>query len=132
MNAIANMTSSMTFNQMPYAPDSAQSNSLGFSHGSAPEKKLVLCLITIFFDDPSAYEALSKATKAFIDAVDEVAKKDGVKERFIYLNYAAKWQNVFQSYGQKQYDALKRTALKYDPRGVFQRQTGGIKLFGDR
>jgi hypothetical protein len=129
MQAITNITSSMTFNQMPAAPRPGQSDSLGFAPGSAPEKRLVLMLITIFFDDANAYDAISTATKAFVDAVDQVTKKDGVKERYIYLNYAARWQHVFQSYGQDSFSAMKRTATKYDPRKVFQRQTGGIKLF---
>ena len=49
---------------------------------------------------------------------------------FIYQNYAAAEQAVFQSYGSKNLDRLREISRKYDPYRVWQDlQPGYFKLF---
>jgi hypothetical protein len=128
MKDIANATSSITFQSIPSAPLPSMPNSFGFNPASAPEVHLVLCLVTIFFESPSALEQVGIATRAFIDAVDAIAKNEAADHAFRYLNYAAGWQDVLRSYGASQHNYLRSASRKYDPTGVFQRQVGGFKL----
>ncbi|KAF5125082.1 Bifunctional solanapyrone synthase [Metarhizium anisopliae] len=53
----------------------------------------------------------------------------GKLDPFIYINYAAQWQNPIASYGPASVDKLLETQRKYDPRRVFTRTVpGGFKL----
>ncbi|KAJ4335437.1 hypothetical protein N0V87_006095 [Didymella glomerata] len=59
------------------------------------------------------------------------AEKRGLTSRYIYMNYASKYQDVIASYGDANKAKLHSIAKKYDPRGVFQKlQPGYFKLNG--
>ncbi|KAF2114934.1 hypothetical protein BDV96DRAFT_494287 [Lophiotrema nucula] len=128
MNRMTTITSSMTFQSIPPPPPRGMPNSLGFHTKSSPEKNLVLCLISIFFEDTKSQEDLELATKDFIRAVDQVAEDEGAEELFTYLNYAAGWQNPLHDYGDEVLNDLRKVAIEYDPAGILQKQMGGFKL----
>jgi hypothetical protein len=53
----------------------------------------------------------------------------GVDDPYLYLNYAASWQDPINSYGPASVANLQAVSRKYDPSGVFQKQVpGGFKL----
>ena len=57
------------------------------------------------------------------------AEKRGLASRYMYMNYASKYQDVIASYGTANKASLLRIANKYDPKKVFQeRQPGYFKL----
>lgn len=50
--------------------------------------------------------------------------------RYIYQNYAAAEQKVFEGYGEENLESLRQVSKKYDPDGVFQKlQPGYFKLW---
>ena len=57
------------------------------------------------------------------------AKARGLSFKYIYENYAAAEQDVFESYGSANHAKLKAISKKYDPTGVFQTlQPGYFKV----
>lgn len=77
-------------------------------------------------DDEAVFEAAAR----FIDRVNATAYAQGLGHPFIYQNYAAVQQPVFQGYGQKNLAKLRAVSKKYDPQGVWQKlQPGYFKIF---
>lgn len=71
------------------------------------------------------------AGASFIDRTTAAAKALGLDYRFIYQNYAAKGQDVFEGYGEGNKRRLVEISEKYDPEQVFQKlQPGYFKLNG--
>ncbi|KAJ4357034.1 hypothetical protein N0V95_002840 [Ascochyta clinopodiicola] len=59
------------------------------------------------------------------------AQTRGLASKYIYMNYASKYQDVISSYGSANKAKLHAIANKYDPREVFQMlQPGYFKLDG--
>ncbi|OSS50293.1 hypothetical protein B5807_04791 [Epicoccum nigrum] len=59
------------------------------------------------------------------------AEKRGLASRYLYMNYASKYQDVIASYGSSNKARLQSIANKYDPKEVFQKlQPGYFKLDG--
>jgi len=57
------------------------------------------------------------------------AKDVGVWNKYLYLNYADKWQKPIRGYGENNVRMLKEVSRKYDPKQTFQKAAiGGFKL----
>jgi hypothetical protein len=83
------------------------------------------------WDDATKDATLNKAASDFMNAAKAEAKKRGLYNGYIYMNYAGPYQNVVPSYGETNLAKLKAIATKYDPSAVFQKlQPGGFKLDG--
>lgn len=128
--AFANTAAELTFQALPPLPAKGNPNSLGFAPNSSPEKDLVFLQFMFFFGDVGATEGLNTALNDLIRMVDKVAEEEGVKEDYLYLNFAAWFQDPFAGYGREQVRKLRHVAKKYDPEGFFQKQVyRGFKLF---
>ncbi|ORX93345.1 hypothetical protein BCR34DRAFT_499958 [Clohesyomyces aquaticus] len=129
--AHANPTSELTFQSLAPPPrNGSHPNVMGFAENATPEKDLVFLQIIFYFGDASATEGLNNALKDFIKMFDDIAEEEGVKNKYVYLNFAAWFQEPLQGYGNESLRTLKRVARKYDPKGLFQKQlAGGFKLF---
>ncbi|KAM0717763.1 hypothetical protein Q7P37_006095 [Cladosporium fusiforme] len=78
-------------------------------------------------DDDTIYAFASKVLRR----VKAEAKKRGKASRYLYMNYASKFQDVVASYGEGNKDRLMGIAKEYDPKRVFQElQPGYFKLEG--
>ena len=76
-------------------------------------------------DEPKFYNAISNVIKA----AKREAKRRGLDNDFIYLNYASEFQDPIGSYGAANKERLMKVSKKYDPAQVFQYlQPGGFKL----
>ena len=76
-------------------------------------------------DDAAVFAAIDR----FVSRSVKLAQKMELDNRFIYMNYAAKEQDVFGGYGKNNERKLKRIQREYDPEGVFKRlQPGYFKL----
>ncbi|KAF7900223.1 uncharacterized protein EAF01_007525 [Botrytis porri] len=76
-------------------------------------------------DDEKVFTVLDR----FVERAVDLAKEWGLDDRFIYMNYASKEQNVFGGYGEVNENKLRDVQRKYDPEGVFKRlQPGYFKL----
>ena len=104
----------------------ATDNSLGLAGHSG---SLVVCLVSPSWSDAVQDEQVYKAARSLMADVERRAKKLGVYDPYIYLNYAAPWQDVIQSYGDESVEKLKRVRKTVDSGEVFtQKVPGGFKI----
>ncbi|OXV07629.1 hypothetical protein Egran_04606, partial [Elaphomyces granulatus] len=103
-------------------------NALGLNPSDGP-----LVLLNLAFrwaspqDDNAIYSTIGKITA---DAIAE-AKKRGVFNQYLYMNYASQFQDVIAGYGPVNSQRLIDISQKYDPKQVFQKlQPGYFKLKG--
>ena len=81
------------------------------------------------FTDGGATEGLETELKNFIETFNGFAEEEGVGHDYIYMNYAASFQDPLGNYGAVELKRLRDVARKYDPTGVFQKQVpGGFKI----
>jgi hypothetical protein len=66
-----------------------------------------------------------RAGKNIIDRSVALGKEMGLHHPYIYQNYAAKDQDVFEGYGSKNRNRLREIQKKYDPEGIFSRLNPG-------
>ncbi|KAF7197662.1 FAD-dependent monooxygenase CTB5 [Pseudocercospora fuligena] len=93
-------------------------NALGITDEDGP---LLLMSIPIMWSDSSRDEEVLAFARTIMDRCVEASRKLGAFHSYIYQNYAAKEQRVFESYGKTSLERLRGVSRKYDPDGVFQR-----------
>lgn len=129
--AVQNLTGIMwTLNLEPLPPQiyqrGAADNSLGLEDRSGT---LVVCFLSRSWPDADQDEQVYAAARALMDDIEVRAKKLGVYDPYIYLNYAAPWQDVIASYGQESVSQLRALRARVDPCEIFTRQVpGGFKI----
>ena len=124
---------SMTFQAIPSVITSKSAQTGGNALGMDGSKNRVLTLITISWVNADDDARINAAAKNFFGKADAAAVPKGLKEDWIYLNYAAQWQDPIGSYGPENVAKLQNISKVYDPSGVFQTQvTGGYKLFNSQ
>ncbi|KAK0747391.1 hypothetical protein B0T21DRAFT_379454 [Apiosordaria backusii] len=90
---------------------------------------LAIGLLSPSWPDQSQDEQIYAAARVLMGDVESRAKRLGVYDPYIYLNYAAPWQNVIASYGKASVSRLQKLRTAVDPRKVFTHQvTGGFKI----
>lgn len=105
----------------------AGGNALGLEPKNGPQ---VVALLTTSWSNAADDEKVNTAVKGLFSQVESRAQALNLNNRWIYLNYAAKWQDVIGSYGSENVAKLQSTSKKYDPDGLFQYgEPGGYKLF---
>lgn len=101
-------------------------NSLGLT---ASDGDLVNVLLTIQWSQPSDDAAIKAAAQSLFSQAETFSKANGFYNPYLYLNYAAEWQDPLAGYGQDSLNFLKQVSRRYDPRQLFQKQVpGGFKL----
>lgn len=121
----------LTYQALP-ASITAQSASTGGNPlGLDPVKgSLVIVLWTVFWSNAADDERIDTALKRLFTRANDLAWKKGLYNDWVYLNYAAAWQDPISGYGAENKRKLQEISRKYDPKGVFQRDCpGGFKLF---
>lgn len=109
-----------------YAHKPPKTNPLGFSASSG---SMVVTLLSATWTDKSDDATIEKTARDLFSAIEDQARRLGVYEPFIYLNYAAPWQDPIASYGEDIVERLKLVSKKVDPRGIFQFGVpGGFKI----
>jgi len=66
-------------------------------------------------DDDTVYAAIDR----FVSRSVELARKRGLDNKFIYMNYASREQDVFGGYGEKSERRLRGVRRMYDEENVF-------------
>lgn len=128
--AYAKLSPELTFQSLPPVPrNGTPPNSLGFPSDSHPERDLVFVQIIFHFTEANATQGLTETLEKYSDLFNKLAEDEGVKSDWIYLNFAAKFQDPLKSYGKEVLGKLRKVAKEYDPKGFFQRQTDGFKLW---
>lgn len=105
----------------------AGKNSLGLSANEAPLTNVLLSLSWVNIGDDAKIEA---AGKGFFRRAKQASEDAGKCNEYLYLNYAAKWQDPINGYGAAEKARLRKVSRKYDKNGIFQKAVpGGFKLF---
>ncbi|KAF4551376.1 FAD-binding domain-containing protein 71 [Elsinoe fawcettii] len=97
-------------------------NPLGLKPEDGP---LTLFLINLFWQDAADDDAIITLASDCLKAVKAEAVARGLASDFVYMNYAAEFQDVIASYGAENKARLQQIAKKYDPQGVFQKLSPG-------
>ncbi|KAI1457496.1 putative oxidoreductase [Annulohypoxylon moriforme] len=112
-----------------YKRGGADTNALGLNKQDA---SLAVCLISPAWSDAAHDEQIYSAARSFISDVEEKAKNLSVYDPYIYLDYAAPWQDVIKSYGDENVRKLQALRKRVDPGEVFTRLVkGGFKIPGE-
>lgn len=102
-------------------------NSLGLT---GEEGNLFNLLLTVSWGTQDDDERIYRQARALFDESEAVARELGLFNEYVYLNYAAPWQDPLGGYGAESKARLQAVSKKYDPQGVFQKRVpGGFKLF---
>lgn len=109
-----------------YTNGGAYTNALGLTECSA---SLAIFLISPSWTDPAHDEKVYSAARSLIADVERRAKNLGVYDPFIYLDYAAPWQEVIKGYGEENVKKLQELRKRVDPNEVFTHKVeGGFKI----
>lgn len=130
LSTVAGLAYAFTLQPMPYTLYSRSASTGGNVLGLDRSKDdLINLLVTTGWDldsDNAKVEAALKKLEANTVALE---KQKGIFNEFIYLNYAAGWQDPIRGYGKNNVEFLKSVSKQYDPSGVFQKAVpGGFKL----
>ncbi|KAE8408386.1 hypothetical protein BDV37DRAFT_295913 [Aspergillus pseudonomiae] len=128
VDTIPGMVWAISLEPLPQAiyARNASKNALGLDDVSG---SLVVTLLSATWDNESDDEKVEKAARELFDNIDNDARKLGLYEPFVYLNYAAQWQDPISSYKSKNVELLKRVSEEVDPQRLFQTIVpGGFKL----
>ncbi|KAF2678012.1 hypothetical protein K458DRAFT_261552, partial [Lentithecium fluviatile CBS 122367] len=102
----------------------------GNSLGLNPEKPIVISMLTLTWKNTADDSNVMWAATVFMHSVRREAKRQGVHNPFIYLNYANGGQMVIDGYGAANKARLQAVSRVYDPAGIFQNAVpGGFKLW---
>lgn len=79
--------------------------------------------------DPTDDPSLNAAAENWVTSVQQFSASAGTNVDFLYLNYAASFQDPLASYGAANLAFMRQVSQKYDPEQVFQNLVpGGFKL----
>ncbi|KAI1158147.1 putative oxidoreductase [Nemania serpens] len=110
-----------------YTRGGVDTNALGLTNENG--RSLVVCLISPSWADSAHNDQVYDAARSLMDDIVARAKTLGAYTPYIYLAYAAPWQDVIQSYGAVNVKRLQRLRARVDPNQVFtKRVTGGFKI----
>ncbi|KAI0895158.1 putative oxidoreductase [Annulohypoxylon nitens] len=109
-----------------YTRGGADTNALGLT---GRKGSLVVCLVSPSWSDAAHDEQVYSAARSLMTDIEGRAKKLGVYDPYIYLDYAAPWQDVIKGYGEDSVKRLQELRKKVDPNLVFTRNVkGGFKI----
>ena len=130
-----NLTISLSFQPFPQIvtsngfstlnnPNSGNSLGLDSSRGD-----LTNVLLTVQWADPAVDNDVNYFAQNLFNKTEATNKQLGTYDPYLYLNYAAKFQDPIAGYGQQSQEFLEKVSKKYDPQQGFQNFVpGGFKL----
>ena len=90
----------------------AANNALGLA---GRRGSLAVCLLSPSWPDRAQDEQIYAAARAVIADIEHKAKTLGIYDPYIYLNYAAPWQDVIASYGEASVRRTQQLRARVDP-----------------
>ncbi|KAL4748946.1 hypothetical protein BDW72DRAFT_195293 [Aspergillus terricola var. indicus] len=101
-------------------------NALGLSDTTGSQ---VVTLLSVSWEDETDDKRVQNTARALFKGIEEDARRLNSYEPFLYLNYAAPWQDPITSYGEKSIEMLRRVSRDVDPEGLFRvGMPGGFKI----
>ncbi|RWA06500.1 hypothetical protein EKO27_g8599 [Xylaria grammica] len=109
-----------------YTRNGADTNAFGLDNDGG---SLAVFLISPSWSDGAQDEIVYGAARSLLADIEARAKALGVFHPYIYLNYAAPWQDPIASYGEASVTKLRALRKRVDPKEVFTRKlAGGFKI----
>ena len=131
LSTIPGLVFSLTVQPIPTATTSKSADLGGNSLGLDPSSDgaLVLCLLSATWDAPNDDAQIASIVKTLNTQIIGAAKAKSLFNEWVYLNYAADFQDPMGGYGSTIRSRFKAVSQKYDPLQVFQKNVpGGFKL----
>lgn len=129
VKGIPGMVWSIVLEPLPptiYKKAPERSSSLDLSDRTKP---LVIVLLSATWEEQTDDDLIDKQAQTLIANIDREAHRLNAHDPFIYLNYAAPWQDPIATYGDKSIERLCEVRDKVDPSGVFTHNVpGGFKV----
>lgn len=131
LRGISNLAWSLSYQPKPTIITAKAAANGGNSLGlDVSDGNLFNVLLTATWDNAADDAAVNKQGQLLFSRAEAKAKELGVSNPYLYLNYAAPWQDPISSYGAAAKSSLQAASRKYDPSQVFQKNVpGGFKLF---
>jgi hypothetical protein len=106
---VTNLTYSIVFQSvLPVAAG----YTIDIDPASEPEKTLALRLLSNFWSLESDSPTVLATTRSLLSAIQKGAETKGAFNQYVYLNYAASWQEPLASYGEDQLQQLRVVSRK--------------------
>jgi hypothetical protein len=128
---ISGLTWSLSMEMVPEGQyqRKADSNSLGMMNRKGTR---AVVLLTAGWQKEEDNAHIYAAAAALVSAIEEKARSLDAYDPYLYLNYAAPWQNPIASYGDDKVQSLRALRSRVDPTAFFtKRVPGGFKIPGD-
>ncbi|KAH7114329.1 putative oxidoreductase [Dendryphion nanum] len=129
---VSGILSSLTLEPLPpalYARHHS-SNALGFDQRENLNQSLVIALLSVSYTSAEDDQIIETYGRSLMDAINEDMRRLKTLDPFLYLPYAAPYQDPLSSYTEANLRHLREIATKWDPHRTFQYQVpGGFKLF---
>ena len=131
LRGIPNLKWSLSYQPEPTVITSKAAANGGNSLGlDVSDGNIFNVLLTATWDNASDDAAVNAAAQSLFSQAAAKAKSLGVFNEYLYLNYAAPWQDPITGYGVAAKSSLQAASKKYDPSQTFQKNVpGGFKLF---
>ncbi|KAM6478460.1 hypothetical protein HDV62DRAFT_370445 [Trichoderma sp. SZMC 28011] len=104
-------------------PKDAIGNALGIKPEDTP---LIIIAILWRWTDVQHDKMIFDVADQFVEKVEKAARALGTFHRYQYLNYAARHQDVYGSYGEENRKRLLEIKAKYDPEDLMSTLRPGI------
>ncbi|KAI0893252.1 putative oxidoreductase [Annulohypoxylon nitens] len=113
VKSVSGITWSISLEPLPSAiyTKGTNANSLGLGGRTKP---LVIMLLTASFKYASDKAKVEEITQKLVSAVKKEAQKQGAYDPWIYLNYAAPWQDPISSYGEASLELLREVRKRVE------------------
>ncbi|PTB47808.1 hypothetical protein M431DRAFT_525901 [Trichoderma harzianum CBS 226.95] len=98
-------------------------NALGIKPEDTP---LIIIAILWRWTDVQHDKMIFDVADQFVNKVEKAARAQGTFHRYQYLNYAARPQDVYRSYGEENRKRLLEIKVKYDPEDLMSTLRPGI------
>lgn len=90
----------------------------------------MIALLLASYSDAADDCTVEETARGLMALIEQDMRDLNAWDPFVYLNYAAQWQDPLASYGQANLQRLQAIAREVDADGVFTHQVpGGFKLF---
>ncbi|KAI0180995.1 putative oxidoreductase [Hypoxylon sp. FL1284] len=125
---IRGLTWSLSLEPLPPAiyQRGAASNAMGLADRNGT---LVVCVLSQAWADEADAERVNAASAALVGSLRDAARSLDAYDPFVYLNYAAPWQDPIGSYGNESVGKLQELRARVDPGAVFTNLVpGGFKI----
>ncbi|KAI0434885.1 FAD-binding domain-containing protein [Xylaria sp. FL1042] len=120
---------SVNFDPLPatFYAHNANGNALGLA--SRGNKPLMVILLSVTWANAEDDPAVDVAMRGLIRTMERDTARLGALDPYLYLNYAAAWQNPLASYGPASIAKLSEIQRAYDRRQIFTvNKPGGFKV----